>query len=113
MNTKIQRNAFSLLEITAALVISATVAVAGIQYLRPAGDTGKQRSCDLTREMAQNDAQRYFEYTGSMPGTDLNELVSPEYSGAVLPTCPVTGQAYRFDKDNNVVCPTHEATRLN
>ncbi len=85
MNVRIQRNAFSLLEITAALVISATVAVAGIQYLRPAGDTGKQRSCDLTRELLQNDAQRYFEYTGSMPGADLKELVSPEYSGAVLP----------------------------
>ena len=113
MNARIQRNAFSLLEIIAALVIAATVAIVGIQYLRPAGDTGKQRSCDLTREIVQNDAQRYFEFNGSMPGTDLKELASPEYSGAVLPTCPVTGQAYRLDKDNNVVCPTHEATRLN
>jgi prepilin-type N-terminal cleavage/methylation domain-containing protein len=113
MNTIPNRNAFSLLEIIAALVIASTVAVVGIQYLRPSGDTGKQRSCDLTREMLQNDTQRYSEYVGSMPSADLNELAFPQYSGAVLPTCPVTGQAYGLDKDDNVVCPTHESTRLN
>lgn len=112
MNAMIQRNAFSLLEIIAALVIAATVAVAGIQFLRPAGDSGKQRSCDLTRETLQNDLQRYFDSTGSVPGAHLNELVSPQYSGAVLPTCPVTGESYGLDKGNNIVCPAHESTRV-
>lgn len=87
MNTIPNRNAFSLLEIIAALVIASTVAVVGIEYLRPSGDTGKQRSCDLMRELLQNDTQRYFECVGSMPSANPNELAFPEYSGAVLSAC--------------------------
>ncbi len=113
MLSKSKRTGFSLLEIIAALVIAATVAVTGIQYLRPSGDKGKQRSCDLTREILQNDTQRYFESTGAMPAADLRDLLSPQYSGLVLPTCPVTGQNYRMDKSGVVGCPTHEKTRSN
>jgi prepilin-type N-terminal cleavage/methylation domain-containing protein len=104
---------FTLMEIIAALVIASLVSVIGIQYLRPSGDTSKQKSCDLAREMLQNDAQRYFEVHGVMPAADLNQLASPEYSGALLPTCPVTDQAYRLDRNNTVICPTHESTRNN
>jgi competence protein ComGC len=107
------RLGFTLMEIMAALVIASLVAVIGIQYLRPSGEASKQKSCNLTREMLQNDTQRYSEVTGAMPAADLNELVSPQYSGLVLPTCPVTNEAYRLDRTGMVICPTHEATRGN
>jgi len=110
-NAKQNRNGFSLLEIIAAVVISAALAAFGIQFLRPAGDSGKQRSCDLTRELLQNDVQRYFDNTGTMPRADLAELVDPQYSGSVLPSCPVTREAYMLDRAGTVACPTHEQTR--
>ncbi len=102
----------TLMELLAALIIAATVAAVSIQYLRPPSETGKQRSCDLTRAMLQNDAQRYFDTTGVMPRTDLRELATAEYAGVVVPTCPVTGEAYRLDRNGIVGCPTHEATRV-
>jgi competence protein ComGC len=95
----------------AAVIIASTVVAISIQYLRPAATTSKQRSCDLTRELLQNDIQRYVEITGRLPSVNLKELRTAEYSGTVLPTCPVTGQAYRRDRTGTVGCPTHEATR--
>lgn len=112
MHTMSTRSGFSLLEIMATIIIAATVAMIGVQYLRPSGDNGKQRSCDLTRELLQNDLQRYLEATGMLPSANLNELISDQYSGMVLPTCPVTGQSFSMDNSGVVGCPTHEPTRL-
>lgn len=113
MLSKTNQAGFSLLEVMAALVIASIVAVIGIQHLRPSGVSSKQKSCDLTRELLQNDVQRYWEFSGALPSADLNELASPQYSGPVLPTCPTTDQAYRLDRTDTVICPTHEATRGN
>ncbi len=102
----------SLIEVLAALVIAATIAAIGIQYLRPAGDTGKQRTCDMTREILQTDARRFTESTGRAPSRNLRELRTDQYSGTVLPTCPVTEQSYLLDRSGIVTCPTHESTRI-
>ena len=106
-----KRTAMSLIEILAALVIAATIAAIGIQYIRPAGATGKQRTCDLTREILQTDARRFSEATGRTPSSDLRELATNQYTGTTLPICPVTGQSYRLDRSGTVTCPTHESTR--
>lgn len=113
MSSNARQRGFTLIEIIAALVIASLVSVIGIQYLRPSGDSSKQHSCDLTRELLQNDVQRYFDGNGVMPAANLNELASPEYSGIVLPTCPTTDRAYRLDRNGTVICPTHESTRNN
>jgi len=105
------RAGLTLVELIAALVIAAAVTAIGIAFLRPVSDTGKQRSCDLTRQLLQNDAQRYVESTGRMPRSDLRELQTDQFSGTVLPSCPVTGQSYRLSRTGTVGCPTHEATR--
>lgn len=109
--TLVSRVGMTLLEVLAALVIAASVAAISIHYLRPANEISKQRSCDITRELLQNDAQRYQQTTGTMVSRQLRELQTPEYAGNVLPTCPVTGQAYQLDRAGTVGCPTHEATR--
>ena len=64
----------------------------------------------MTRQLLQNDAQRYVESTGRMPRSDLRELQTDQLSGSALPTCPV-GQSYRLSRTGTVGCPTHEATR--
>ena len=110
--TPVKRRAgLTLIEITAALLIAAAVATLGIQYLRVTDRTSKQRSCDMTRQLLQNDLQRYLDNTGRLPRADLRELRSDEYAGQSLPSCPVTGQSYRCDRSGTVGCPTHEATR--
>ncbi|MGI9470876.1 MAG: type II secretion system protein [Rubripirellula sp.] len=101
----------SLLEIVAALAIASSVAAIGIQYIQPAGDSARQRSCDLTRQLLQNDCQLYLETNGRLPQADLLELQSEQYSGDQLPTCPGTGESYRLDRRGVVHCPTHESTR--
>ena len=106
-----RRKAMSLIEVLAALVIAATIAALGIQYLRPAGEAGKQRSCDMTREILQSHAQQYTESTGRTPSPDLRELGTTQFYGTVLPNCPVTGQSYRLNQSGTIICPTHEATR--
>ena len=105
------RIGLTLIEVMAALIVAATVAAISLQYLRPAGEASKQRSCDMTRAMLQNDARRYTETTGRMPSTDLRELETAAFAGPRMPTCPVTGERYRRNGAGVVVCPTHEATR--
>ena len=57
----------SLIELLAALMIAAAVSALGVHYLRPTGESSKQRSCDLTRALLQNDAQRFLEANGRLP----------------------------------------------
>lgn len=111
MIAKRRRRAFSLLELMAALIIAASLAALSLHHLRKPSLSGKQHSCDLTREVMQNYADRYAEANGRMPSADLRELATDPYAGTVLPTCPVTAESYRLDRNGNVACPTHESTR--
>jgi competence protein ComGC len=102
---------FTLLELVAALMIAAGLAALSMHYLQVPGQTSKQRSCDLTREVLQDYADRYQQSQGRGPSADLRELQTSQYAGVNLPTCPVTGQAYTLVRSGVVSCPTHEATR--
>ena len=106
-----RRVGFSLLEVIAAVIIAATVAAIGIRYLVPVGETSQQRSCDLTRQLLQNDADRYFESTGRRVSRNLRQLRRPDFSGNPLPRCPSTDRRYRRDNHGVVYCPVHESTR--
>lgn len=101
---------FSLLEVIAALTLTAIIAAIGIRQLSVPGDTVHQRTCDATRQTLQGYADRYRDDTGQLPGRDLREIRTANYAGTTLPTCPVTGRAYRLRR-GVVGCPTHEATR--
>lgn len=97
----------TLLELVAALTIAASVAALGIHYLKPTGAVAHQRSCDLTRELLQNDCERYFDINGRFPRIDLRELQSSEFSGDPLPRCPSTGERYQLNRSGRVECPSH------
>lgn len=114
MIARVTRNrclGLTLIEVMAALIIAATVAAIGVHYLKPAGTTSKQRTCDLTRELLQNDHDRYIESTGRRVSRDLRQLRSPEFSGNPLPTCPLTDRSYRRNGRGVVFCPVHERSR--
>ena len=101
---------FSLLEVIFALTLTAIVAALGIRHLNVPGDTAQQRTCDATRQTLQGYAERFRDDTGQVPGRNLREIQTANYAGTTLPTCPITGQAYRIRR-GVVGCPTHEATR--
>lgn len=107
----ILRRGFSLIELIAALIIAATLAAFSIQYLRQPSQSGKQRSCDVTREILQDYADRFIEGNNRPPSRDLRELAVTEYAGATVPRCPVTDDAFEIDRNNVVQCPTHEVSR--
>ncbi|MDG2220912.1 MAG: hypothetical protein P8L85_06010 [Rubripirellula sp.] len=102
---------FSLLEIIAAVTIAVTLTVISISYFKPAKNISSQRSCDLTRQVLQNDADRYYELTGQLASTDLHQLKTKVFSGTTLPKCPDSDKAYTRNASGVVSCPTHEATR--
>ncbi|QDT07671.1 hypothetical protein K227x_60990 [Rubripirellula lacrimiformis] len=101
------RRGFSLIEILAALMIAATVATIAVTQFRTPGDTAHSRSCELGRQILQNEVQRHVDTTGSLPATDMRQLTTAEYWGTTLPACPVTGNAYTLDRSGNVTCATH------
>ena len=103
-------NGFSLLEVVAALTLTAIVAAFGIRHMREPDIAANQRTCDMTRQTLQGYAERYRDDVGQLPRMDLREIRTANYAGTTLPTCPVTGQAYQI-RNGVVGCPTHEATR--
>lgn len=105
-----RKTGFSLLEVIAALTLTAIVAAFGIRHMRVPGETANQRSCDMTRQTLQGYADRYRDEVGRLPGRNLREIQTANYAGTTLPTCPVTGRAYQIRR-GIVGCPTHEASR--
>ncbi|TWU57761.1 type II secretion system protein [Rubripirellula reticaptiva] len=101
------RRAFSLIEILAAVMIAATVATIAVTQFRTPGDTAHWRSCQLSRQTVQNEANRYIDITGSLPSSDLRQLSSSQYWDGPLPTCPVTGTAFTLDRSGNINCKSH------
>ena len=102
-----QRKGFSLLEIIAAVVISAVVATLGVQHLRRPATDAHERSCDVTRETLQLHVNAYQSDFGRLPSAALGEIESDEYAGPQLPRCPVGDSAYRLDRRGVVQCTDH------
>lgn len=100
------QSGLTLIEVIFAIALSAAVAVIGVRHLRQPGDTVRERSCDLRREVLQEQVDRYTEMTGRSPSRDLRELADPDYAGNVVPRCPVTDSGYQLRGDQ-VICPRH------
>ena len=107
INFRRSRNGFSLIEIIAAVVLVSVVGFLGIRHVRVAGTGGQDRACELTREMLQNEVDRYQRLNRELPSADLRELKTAEYWNAPLPTCPVSGNPMTIDRNGDVVCGTH------
>jgi prepilin-type N-terminal cleavage/methylation domain-containing protein len=109
------RKGMTLIEIIAAIALTAVVAIASVQLLnRPRLVTG-QSTCELERETVQQEVQRYFHDFGAYPSRDMRELVTAGYwnrigaqrpGATTSPTCPLTSQTLQL-QNGRVRCPIH------
>lgn len=102
-----QPRGFTLLEVIAAVVIAASLALLSIHHLRGPSETGKQRSCAMNCQRLQESCDRYVETNALPPSRDLRELASDQYIGNELPVCPSDGRPYQLDDKGTVICPHH------
>jgi len=100
----------SLIEVVAAITISALIAVTGLAFVRNHGEVANNRACQATRTSLQNDVLIYQQETGRPPTRLMKELADSDYSGRVLPTCPTTGTAYQL-QSGQVICTAHPVSR--
>lgn len=102
-----RRSAFTLIEIIAAVVLIGIVGFMGLRHVRTAGTGGQDRACELTRQMLQNEVDRYQRLNRALPSTDMRELVTSEYWDGSLPVCPMSGNPMTMDRTGKVLCATH------
>lgn len=100
----------SLLEVVAAVVISSMLAVAGFALMRDQSGTAHARICEAHRTSLQSDAELFQQETGRWPDRSLTQIMTGDYSGPTLPSCPMSPQTgvsnYRI-QNGQVVCQFH------
>lgn len=105
------RDGMSLLEIVAAVILSAMVAMTGLMFLQGHGKTAQERTCMGHRIRLRNDAELFLRENGRGPDSNLEKLRDGNYTGNVLPACPSHGGTdgktnYRWD-GTDVTCGYH------
>jgi prepilin-type N-terminal cleavage/methylation domain-containing protein len=109
------RHGVTLIEIVAAITLSAVVAIASVRmFNQPRVVTG-QTTCQLERATVEQEVQRYFHDFGVYPGRNMQELITSGYwnrigaagpGASASPTCSASGQTLQL-QNGRVVCPIH------
>jgi len=87
-----KRNAFSLLELLAVVVILGIIAAIVVPRVTVSADTARKRMNEHTAATLNSAIERYYVDIGSWP-TTLSDLV-PAYLPDGVPSNPVDGSAY-------------------
>ena len=94
----IQRSAFSLVELLAVVTILGVIAALIVPRVIGGTDTTKEKACYHNRAEINITVEQYYLHTGTWPANDLSDIAAdPQYFPDGLPTCPVSGDAYRID----------------
>ena len=92
------RTAFSLMELLAVVVILGVIAALIVPRLISGADVAKEKACYHNRAEINITVERYYMHNDVWPANDLSNIAAdPNYFPDGLPTCPVSGQAYRLD----------------
>jgi prepilin-type N-terminal cleavage/methylation domain-containing protein len=92
------RAAFSLLELLAVVTILGIIAAMVLPRVLVSNDKTKEATCLHMRGEINMSVERYYIHTGTWPANDLSDIAADfDYFPSGIPTCPVTGQAYRLD----------------
>jgi len=95
---------FSLVELFALLVILGVVAILVLPRVIISSDVAKQKTCSHNRAEINITVERYKLHTGNWPASDLSDIAGDaNYFPDGLPTCPVSGAAYRLDASTHRV----------
>jgi prepilin-type N-terminal cleavage/methylation domain-containing protein len=92
------RNAFSLMELIAVVTILGIIAVLIVPRVNQGNDRAKENACVHNRAEINITVERYYLHNSAWPASDLSDIgADGDYFPDGLPTCPVSGQAYRLD----------------
>jgi len=92
------RTGFSLMELLAVVVILGIIAALIVPRVSNGTDTAKVKSCQHNHTEINITVEQYYLHTGLWPANDLSDMATDvNYFPDGLPTCPVTGAAYRLD----------------
>jgi general secretion pathway protein G len=90
--------AFSLMELIAVVAILGVVAALIVPRLITGTDLAKEKACFHNRAEINITVERYYMHNDAWPANDLSNIGADlNYFPDGLPTCPVSGQAYRLD----------------
>jgi general secretion pathway protein G len=90
--------AFSLLELLAVVVVLGLIAALVLPRVITGTDLAKEKTCYHNRVEINIAVERYQLHTGNWPAVDLSDIAADlEYFPGGMPTCPVSGAAYRID----------------
>jgi general secretion pathway protein G len=92
------RPAFSLLELLAVVTILGIIAAMVLPRVVVSNDKTKEATCHHSRGQINTAVEQYYIHTGAWPANDLSDIAADlNYFPSGIPTCPVTGEAYRLD----------------
>ena len=92
------RLAFSLMELIAVVAILGIIAALVVPRLISGTDVAKEKACFHNRAEINITVERYYMHNDAWPANDLSNIgADANYFPDGLPTCPVSGQAYRLD----------------
>lgn len=93
-----RQHGFSLVELLAVVTILALLAALVLPRVSVNNDTAKAKSCNHNRTEINISVEQYYLNTGSWPANDLSDIAADaSYFPNGLPTCPLSGAAYRVD----------------
>lgn len=92
------RTAFSLMELIAVVAILGVIAALIVPRITQGGDRAKEKTCLHNRAEINITVERYYLHNSSWPANDLSDVAADlDYFPDGLPSCPVSGAAYRLD----------------
>ena len=94
MKRSTKRNAFSLLELLAVVVILGIIAAIVVPRITSSAATAKTNTSAHTKAQLNSAIERYYTEQGTWPAA-LTDLV-PGYLPDGVPNSPVTGSAYTY-----------------
>jgi general secretion pathway protein G len=86
------------MELLAVVTILGIIAALIVPRVTSGTDTARIKTCDHNHTEINITVEQYFMNTGNWPANDLSDIgADTNYFPDGLPTCPVTGAAYRLD----------------
>jgi prepilin-type N-terminal cleavage/methylation domain-containing protein len=98
MTKRLNRAAFSLLELLAVVTILGIIAALILPRVVISTDKTKEATCLHCRGEINAAVEQYYIHTGNWPANDLSDIAADiDYFPDGIPACPISGHSYRID----------------